>query len=55
MVIYVYNATGVTIDVYAPLNSGSKINALTTSSPYLLSTVTGARFVAASTTQWYTI
>jgi len=53
MVIYIYNSTATTINIY-PVNGGSaKINALTTNSAYTLAGTTGVRFVCSSNTQWY--
>jgi hypothetical protein len=55
MVIFVYNSTATAANVY-PVNGGSaSINALGNNAAYSLAATTGARFVCASATKWYTI
>jgi len=55
MIIYIYNTTAVAANVY-PVNGGSaQINALGVNAAFSLAGTTGARFVCASATQWYTI
>jgi hypothetical protein len=56
MVVTLYNVSTTTAtNVYAPLNSGARIDVLSTTTAYSLAAVTGMRFVAATTAQWYTI
>ena len=55
MVIFVYNSTATAANVY-PVNGGSaSINALGNNAAFSLAATTGARFVCASATKWYTI
>jgi len=55
MVIWVYNAGTNPLLIY-PVNAGSaKINALATNSAFSLSVGSGIKFLAASSTQWYTL
>jgi hypothetical protein len=55
MVIFVYNSTATAANVY-PVNGGSaSINALGNNAAYSLAATSGARFVCASATKWYTI
>ena len=55
MVIFVYNSTATAANVY-PVNGGTaSINALGNNAAYSLAATTGARFVCASATKWYTI
>jgi hypothetical protein len=55
MVIYVYNSTSTTANVYPVAGGSAQINALGVNTAYTLAGTTGARFVCASATQWYTI
>jgi len=55
MIIYIYNTTATAANVY-PVNGGTaQINALGANAAYSLAGTTGARFVCASATQWYTV
>jgi hypothetical protein len=55
MVIFIYNSTATAANVY-PVNGGTaSINALGNNAAYSLAGTTGARFVCASSTKWYTI
>jgi len=55
MVIFIYNSTATAANIY-PVNGGTaSINALGNNAAYSLAGTTGARFVCASSTKWYTI
>ena len=55
MIIFVYNTTATAANVY-PVNGGTaSINALGNNAAFSLAATTGARFVCASATKWYTI
>ena len=53
MVIFVYNATSTTANIYPVYGGSAAINALGTNAAYTLAGTTGTRFVCASATQWY--
>jgi hypothetical protein len=55
MIITVYNAGANALNVYTVSGGSARINSLGTTAAYSLSIGTGIRFLAASTTQWYTI
>jgi len=55
MVIFVYNSTATAANVYPVSGGSASINALANNVAFSLAATTGARFVCASATKWYTI
>jgi hypothetical protein len=53
MVIFIYNATSTTANVYPVSGGSAAINLLGVNAAYTLSGNSGTRFVCASSTQWY--
>jgi hypothetical protein len=56
MEVTLYNVSPTTAtNVYSPLNSGARIDALSTTTAYSLPATSGVRLIAATSAQWYTI
>jgi hypothetical protein len=55
MVIFVYNSTATAANIYPVSGGSASINALANNVAFSLAATTGARFVCASATKWYTI